>query len=159
MARELITTWGDYQTAIDRLLTMACDEIWIFDADLAHLRLNTAPRLDQLKRVLKAGNNGPRLQIALRNAGPLRREHPALMSLLGVYGHLMTVQETAPQIAHLRDSLIIIDGSHGLVRFEQDMPRSKLLINEGDELRPYRARFREILAEGGTPVSSMQLGL
>ena len=89
----------------------------------------------------------------------LRQQHPQFQNLLSTYGHLAKAQETPPQLAHLRDSMILVDEKYALIRFERDLPRSKLLIDEPDEVRPYLSRFKEIWAEGGEPVSSTTLGL
>ncbi|MBS1139547.1 MAG: hypothetical protein H6R13_1000 [Proteobacteria bacterium] len=158
MARELITSWADYQTAIDRLLAIACHKIRIYDEDLSSLKLEAEPRLVNIKRVLQAGQ-GDALQIALRNASPIRQQHPTFLKLLSTYGHLAAVQETPPQLAHLRDSMILVDDKYALIRFERDLPRSKFLIDEIDEMRPYLTRFREIWTEGGESVTNTTLGL
>lgn len=158
MARELITSWADYQTALDRLLAIATEKISIYDEDLAMLKLESADRQTALRRILQTGHHGA-LQVAVRNAGPLRQQHPMLQKLLSTYGHLAVAQETPPQLAHLRDSMILVDDKHALIRFERDLPRSKLLIDETDELRPYLIRFREIWAEGGDNAATMTLGL
>ena len=158
MARELITSWADYQTAIDRLLAIACQKIRIYDEDLSSLKLESEPRLTHIKRLVQAGHEDT-LQIALRNASPLRQQNPILLKLMSTYGHLAAAQETPPQLAHLRDSMILVDDKHALIRFERDLPRSKLLIDEIDEVRPYLTRFREIWTEGGESVSVTALGL
>lgn len=158
MARELITSWTDYQTAIDRLLAIASQKIWIYDEDLVTLKLDTAPRLAHLKRLL-AGPHSDVLRIALRNGSPLRHQHPLLQNLLTTYSHVTAAQETPAQLAHLRDSMIIVDDKYGLIRFERDMARSKLLIDEADELRPYLLKFREIWAEGGERITNSTAGL
>ena len=158
MARELITSWADYQTAIDRLLAIATHHICVYDEDLATLKLDSRPRLEHIKRLLDA-KHGDILRMAVRNASPLRHQHPLLQQLLTTYGHLTAAQETPSQIAHLRDSMIIVDGKHGLIRFERDMPRSKLLIDEADELRPYLARFEEIWTEGGVRITNSVTGI
>jgi hypothetical protein len=160
MARQLIDSWGDYQTAIDRLLAVASHKICIYDEDLAQLKLDSPARLDRLKRLLNGGGTSPRLQIAVRNSEPLRRQHPSLLNLLATHGHLFAMQQTAPQLAHLRDAMIIVDDSHGLIRFERDLPRSKLLIDENEELKPYRSRFTDLWNEGGgEAVNTTVLGL
>jgi hypothetical protein len=158
MARELITSWTDYQTAIDRLLAIACHKICIYDEDLATLKLESAPRRAQIMRVLQAGQ-GDVVQIAVRNALPIRQQHPLLQNLLATYSHLASARETPPQLAHLRDSMILVDDKHALIRFERDLPRSKLLIDEKDELRPYLTRFKEIWSEGGENTAGSTLGL
>jgi len=158
MARELITSWADYQTAVDRLLAIACEKICVYDEDLASLKLESANRLSAIKRVLLA-SHGEVLRIAVRNAALIRQQHPMFQQLLSTYAHLAKAQETPTQLAHLRDSMIIVDDKHALIRFERDLPRSKLLIDEADELRPYLTRFREIWEEGGEGVTTTTIGL
>lgn len=158
MARELITSWGDFQTAFDRLLAIAERKICIYDEDLGHLHLDSTEHLDTLKRLLgntPAGN----IRLALRNAEPLRRQQPLLLKLLADYSHCLAAQQTPPHLGHLRDSMILVDDRYGLIRFERDLPRSKLLLDESEELKPYFARFEEIWNEGGETVSSTTLGL
>jgi len=158
MARELITSWTDFQAAIDRLMAIASHKILIYDEDLSTLKLESGPRWEQIKRVLQAGHDDV-LRIAVRNATLIRQQHPLLQNMLSTYGHLAKAQETPPQLAHLRDSMILVDDKHVLIRFERDLPRSKLLIDETDEVRSYLTRFKEIWAEGGESVASTTLGL
>jgi len=158
MARELITSWGEYQTAIGRLLCMACRKICIYDEDLGQFKLDSTQRLPQLQRVLQAGLKES-LQIVVRNADPLRNHSPLLINLLSQFGHLAIAQQSPPDLAHLRDSMLIIDDKHALIRFERELPRSKLLIDEADELKPYANRFSELLSAGGEPVGTTTLGL
>lgn len=158
MARELITSWTDYQAAFDRLLAMAGQTIAIYDEDLGYLKLESASRLHELKRVLHGGHRHS-LRIALRNTGTLRQQQPLLINLLTTYSHLATAQQTPEHLAHLRDSMVLVDGKHALVRFDREQARSKLLIDETEELRPYLNRFEEIWAEGGEKHSSDTLGL
>ena len=158
MARELITSWGDYQTAIDRLLAIACQKICIYDEDLGNLKLEATLRLPQIQRVLLAGHRES-LQIIVRNADPLRNRSPLLIKLLADFSHLSVAQQSPPHLGNLRDSMLIIDDKYALIRFERDLPRSKLLINEAEELKPYLSRFTELLAAGGEPISTSTLGL
>lgn len=158
MARELITSWSDYQAAIDRLLGLACRKIRIYDQDTGQLKLETPSRLDTLKRVLQ-GPDQDALQIAVRDATALRMAHPLLNNLLTTYSHRVLAQQTSEQLAHLRDSMILVDDKHALIRFDRDQARSKLLIDEADEVRSYLIRFAEILSEGGEPIATSTLGL
>lgn len=158
MSRELITSWGDYQTAIDCLLGVARQKICIYDEDLDQLKLASRQRLAQVRRTILPGQKTC-LQIALRNAELLRQDYPLLIKLLSDHAHLALAQQTPPHLAHLRDSMLIIDDKHALIRFEQDLPRSKLLIDEAEELKPYVHRFSEIWSAGGTPISKTTLGL
>jgi hypothetical protein len=160
MARELITDWTAYAAAFDRLLALASEKIDIYDEDLGHLGLESPDRQQSLQRILNAGRSSheKKLRIAVRNASLLRK-NPGLLKLLATYGHIASAEETPPHIAHLRDGIVLVDQRHALVRFERDMPRGKLLIDEPDEIRAYIGRFDEILGEGGEPVSALTLGL
>lgn len=158
MARELITSWGDYQIAIDRLLAAGGTRLRIYDEDLVQLKLESTGRLAGLTRVLQAAAPDA-LQIALRNAEPLRSLHPRLLHLLATYSHVAGARQTPPQLADLRDSLVLLDERHALIRFERDLPRGKLLIDEPDEVRSYLRRFDEIWNEGGESVAATTLGL
>lgn len=159
MARELITSWGDYQTAIDRLLAVATRKICIYDEDLGHLRLDSAPRHAELKRILQGGSGNDIGRLAIRNSEPLRQRQPLLMKLLADFSHCLAARQTPTELAHLRDSMILVDDKYGLIRFEREQPRSKLLLDEGDELKPYLARFEEIWEESTETVSTTTLGL
>lgn len=158
MARELFTSWGEYQLGIDRLLAMAEREIRIYDKDLRLLKLDSGARLDHIRRLLQS-NRADSLHIALRDPELFKHHQPRLLTVFASHAHAMAVQQTPEHLAGLRDSMILVDGRHGLIRFDQEQPRSKLLIDEFDELQPYRKRFDDIWNEGGIPVSPSTLGL
>jgi len=158
MARELITDWTDYQAAFDRLLGIASHKLCIYDEDLVKLQLYNPKRLAELNRLLLSAQPGS-IRIALRNAEPFRRQQTHLIQFLAAHAHVITIQETTLQLSNLRDSMIIVDGQHGLIRFDRDQPRSKLLICEADELRPYQCRFEEIWKEPGDIITATSLGL
>lgn len=158
MTRELITHWTDYQAAIDQLLAMPCRKLSIYDEDLLKIRLDDRKRLGNLQRMLHSAQPGA-IRITLRNAEPLRRTQMHLIQLLAVHAHIITIKESSQQLSRLRDSMILIDDQHGLIRFDQDQARSKLLINESDKLRPYLLRFEEIWKDQGEAISATSLGL
>ena len=122
------------------------------------LKLESSPRQSALARLLKTSRESA-LQIALRNAAPVKVKGPQLLKLVGTYTHLAQIRETPSQLSHLRDGMILVDDKHALIRFERDLPRSKLLIDEAEEVRPYIARFTEIWGEGGETISGSTLGL
>jgi hypothetical protein len=158
MARELLTSWSDFQTGLDRLLAIAEEEILVYDKDLTLVKMEGLPRLEHLKRLLQP-QRADRIRIALQDFSMVQRNNPRLMHLLADHSMGMTVVETPGHLGHLRDSLIIADGRHGLVLFDRSQPRSKLLLHEKDEVEPYRRRFEEIWAEGGTRLAATTLGL
>jgi hypothetical protein len=158
MTRELITHWKDYQAAIDQLLAMPCRKLSIYDEDLVKIRLDDKTRLSKLEQLLQSAQPGS-IRIALRSAEAFRRTQTHLIKFLAPYSHIITIQETSPQLNNLRDSMILLDDQHGLIRFDREQARSKILINESDELRPYLLRFEEIWKEPGDVVSATSLGL
>lgn len=158
MARELLTSWGAYKMALERLLATAEAQLLIFEPDPARLGLESASRLEQFGRLLQ-GRRPDCLRIALPDAEAFKRDHPRLLHLLADYRHSMTVQQIPESLAHLRDAMVLADGRHGLIRFDRDQPRSKLLIDEAEEIRPYFRRFSEIWAECDSPLAITRLGL
>jgi len=158
MTREVFNTWTDYQRGVDTLLAMAQQRLCIYDPDLALLRLDGGERLEQLHRLLRSGRTGC-VQIALRDANRIQQQAPRLMDTLASFGHLMTIAEIPETLHHLRDSIAIADGCHGLIRFDQDQARGKLLIDEVEETMPYQKRFDEIWQECTTTISPRPLGL
>ena len=158
MARELLTTWQDYRGALDRILALAKHQILIYDEDLAQLALESPDRLAVLQRILQS-NRQDGVRIALRNADAYLHHHPKLQRLMATYSHVGAVQQTPPQISHLRDAILIVDECNALIRFERDLPRGKLLLEESEEIRPYRRKFEEIWQEHGEFLSPTKLGL
>lgn len=55
--------------------------------------------------------------------------------------------------------MILVDGRHGLIRFDLEQARSKLLIDETEELHPYYRRFEEIWSEQAEEITATTLGL
>ncbi|MBS1198529.1 MAG: hypothetical protein H6R18_2314 [Proteobacteria bacterium] len=158
MATELFTSWGDYQIAIDRLLALAQHELRIYDKNLVQLKLENPARIEMLKRLL-ANSRGITLRITLRDAGHLRDQSPRLMELLRNNGHRMAITETPENLAHLRDGMILADDSNGLILFDQDQPRCKLIVDDIGGTSAYLRRFEEIWQEGGHPFSASVAGL
>jgi hypothetical protein len=158
MSRELLTSSAEYQCGVDRILALAKRQLWIYDEDLAALRLETPQRLECLQALL-AAHPADCLAIALRTAEPLRRQNPRLCHLLATYSHNTAIWQTPDQLGHLRDALLIADETHALVRFDRDQARAKLLVDEPEEVLAYRQRFAAIRNEGGTPVAMTTLGL
>ena len=158
MSRELITDWSNYQAAIDRLLVLSHQKIMIYDEDLLSLRLGESARLNWLKQWLSVAQPNS-IRIAVRNAEPLRRQQSHLLQLFAVYAHIVTVHETGEELGALRDAMILVGNKHGLIRFDREQARSKLLVDEPDSLGPYLQRFEEIWEIPGNVVGATNLGL
>ena len=158
MNPQLLTNWTDHDNYLQKVLLLATRIVRIFDEDLSRLGLEKPENAFFLRRFLIA-NRQNSLSIIVRNADPFRRSSPRLMKLLSDFPDAMTFYECAPPISTLNDAMVIADSSHALVRFHKDHVRSKVMIDNAEECRPYILRFEEILKEGGTLISATALGL
>ena len=158
MDTELTTSWSQYATSLSAILPRATQLIRIFDKDLVRLNLERLENAEVLRRFL--GNSAKnRLQIVLRDAGPLRRNSPRLLKLLSDHFDQMSVIECPEHLRSLSDALVICDDCHALVRFHEDHARAKLIVDSAADCAPYVRRFEDLLSEGGDPVSPTTLGL
>lgn len=157
MSRTLITTYGEYDAAIDLILALAERSLDIFDHDLSLLKLDQTSRHRALERLLASPAH--QLRIVVQNGQLVTNKHPLLLRLLATHSHHFSLIETDEKLAHLTDSFIVADNTHALIRFHRDQPRSKLLEHEGEEVKTYNRKFQSILDEGGSPISPHVAGL
>ena len=126
MPLRLITTWTENDEFLAQILGRAKQSILVFDDDLAKLQFESPANADVLRRLL-ATDRKNRVHIVLRNADPLRRNGARLMQLLGDHPGALTIQECAPQLIGLNDSMVIVDDRHALIRFHPDNPRARTI--------------------------------
>ncbi|MDD3484398.1 hypothetical protein [Azovibrio restrictus] len=158
MPTQIHSTWGEFRASFEQVLAHTRHSLCIFDADLEQLGLDQAIRFEQLRQLL-ASDPATSIRIALKTTEHLHRQHPRLIQLLQTHGHAVHVQQIPDSLLQLRDTLIIGDQEHALVRFDQDHPRAKLIIADKKESSPYLQRFEDIWQEGGTPFTPTPLGL
>lgn len=158
MSETLLTNWSDYDFAVHRVLLGAKRLICVFDHDLARLKLEQPERIAWL-RVFLADEAATALRIVIRDERPLRIASPRLMSTLADFSHKLKITECPPQLAGLRDSMLIADERSGVIRFHQDHARARLMIDEPGMLAPYVRRFGDILAAGGVAIGATTLRL
>lgn len=151
MASTLLTSWGEYDSAVVSVLEYAERDIAIFDRDLQRLPLERAAVAELLATFLSS-QPGNRLQIVVQDPGPLLRNAPRLLRLLTTHGHAFTITATPEHLANLNDSMVLVDGRHAAVRFHHAQARGKWLRNDPEAVSPYVKRFADILAEGGSSV-------
>ncbi|MCM8593875.1 hypothetical protein [Accumulibacter sp.] len=156
---ELFTSWSDHDRAVQRMFELVRSTLLVFDGDLSHLALERPERIAALRRVLGAADFHRRVTIVVRRADFVRQYCPQLIELLANHAPTLTIIHAPPQIAAASESLLIADGEHALVRFDDDQPRCRLITGNSTECAPYLARFAEILGEGGDPLSATTLGL
>jgi hypothetical protein len=159
MNSRLITTWAEHDRAVEEILELSPTRLLIFDEDLSPLKLEQPERGAALSRLLSSKLDGKQLTIVVQKAEFVRQYSPQLLKLLSVYAPALTIIHAPPHLAALKDSLLIADGRHALVRFHRDHARSRLIIDDAQECSPYAKRFDEILGEGGEPLSTITLGL
>ena len=113
MGDALMTTWSDYASAVQRVLSLAERELKVFDADLVRLQLERPENAALLQSFL-AADRANRLRIVVRDAAPLRNASPRLWRLQTLYPASMTVMTCADSLAGLSDSLLIADARHAV---------------------------------------------
>lgn len=155
----LITDWTEHDSTVQKVLLLATHTLRIFDKDLTRLGLEKPETAFFLRRFLSRDRKSS-ISIIVRDAEPLRRSSPRLMALFSDFPHAMHVHEwPASLAASLKDNLLLSDTSHALIRFHDDHARSKAIIDNASECRPYVLRFEEISKEGNTAISPTTLGL
>ena len=159
MISKLITTWSEHDSAVQEILDRSPTALLVFDEDLSPLKLERPDRISALRRLLRARQPRTRLTIIVQRVDFVRQHSPQLMTLLTDYAPAMTIIHTPPHLDTRKDSLLIADGRHALVRFHRDHARARLIIDDFEECAPYQQLFEEILGEGGDPLSAMTLGL
>lgn len=158
MNRELLTHWSEYDEAKQQVLLLATRQIRIFDPDLGRVQLENRENALFLRRFLSA-SRANQLQIVLKDAGPLQRTSPRLMSLLAEFSHAVQIHECPPHLAALQEFVLIVDGKHLLVRFHADHARSRAIIDDPAYCTRYMQRFDEIRGECVNLISATTLGL
>lgn len=159
MPSKLITTWSEHDSAVQEILDLSSTTLLVFDESLSPLKLERGARIAALRRLLSARQAATRLSIVVQKPDFVRQYSPQLMDLLTVYSPTLTILQAPPHLDSLKDSLLIADARHALVRFHRDHPRARLIIDDSEEVAPYQQRFEEILGEGGDPLSPTTLGL
>ncbi|HCZ15594.1 MAG TPA: hypothetical protein PL117_11860 [Accumulibacter sp.] len=159
MSSRLITTWTEYDGAVEEILALSASTLQIFDEDLSTLKLERPERIEALRRQLSARQDNTRITIIVQKPDFVRQYSPQLMNLLAVYAPTLTIIHSPAHLDTLKDSMLIADGRHALVRFHRDHARSRAIVGDEQECAPYQLRFDEILGEGGDPLSATTLGL
>ena len=158
MSSELITSWGEHDASLKKILALASNSLCVFDGDLSKLKLGRSDSIELLRQFLN-NRQGNGLRIVLQNTEALRRDNPRLMELLADRPQNMSILECPPHLAELKDSMVIADERHALIRIHKDHARSRVILDSAEDCAPYVKRFEEILNEGGEPVSATTLGL
>jgi hypothetical protein len=158
MISELLIHWSEYNAAAQKVLSLAQRSLRIFDANLSRLDLERRENVLALRDFLTAAPQNT-IQIVLRDTRSFCNESPRLFRLLADFPHALQVWECAHSLLSLTDAMLLADESHALIRVHEDHARSRLITDDAPACRVYLTRFKEILKEGGTPISATTLGL
>ena len=158
MPSKLITTWSDYESAVEETLASATHSLRIFDENLSALKLERSGLIATLRRFLNT-SPGHSLQIIIQHTDHLLNHSPRLMELLITYAHNFQIYECPPHLQALSDAMILADGKFGVVRFYKSQARAKVIFDDIKECAPYKRRYDQILEEGGILVTGRALGL
>lgn len=139
----LFDSEAGYRAAIDLTLAGATREIRLFDRDLERLGLDDRAHISLLGSFLGAGSDC-RLRIVLHDTCPLEQRQARLVALMRQHTHAIEVRRTPEHLRHLTDSWVLADQKHGAIRFHDDHPRGKSIIDSASEIRPWWLRFDEL---------------
>jgi hypothetical protein len=158
MNSQLITSWGEHQNYLQKILLLTVRCLRILDQDLSKLELEKIENEYFLRRFLNSDRQNT-FQLVLKDSSLFRRGSPRLMKLFKDYPERMNVLECPPHLSTLNELMVLADAHHALIRFDKEQVRSKAVIDNSAECRPYILRFEEILKEGLTPIGATTLGL
>ncbi|HTH39624.1 MAG TPA: hypothetical protein VL968_02465, partial [Rhodocyclaceae bacterium] len=77
---------------------------------------------------------------------------PRLRELIRRFPERIELRQTPDELRHLADSLLLVDGQHGLIRFHVDHARSKRVLADPVALAGRLQRFED-LWEVSAPLS------
>ena len=147
----LITSEAEYRDAVDELLGLAQTEICIFDRDLGRLALDAKDRSALIETFITT-DSLRRLRIVLHDSAVVEGTSPRLRELIRRFPGRIELRQTPGELRHLADSLLLVDGQHGLIRFHVDHARSKRIMADPVELAGRLQRFED-LWEASVPLS------
>ena len=154
--QPLIASEAEYRSAIDELLGLAQREVCIFDRDLGRLALDAKYR-SALVETFIAADSLRRLRIVLHDSAVVEGASPRLRELIRRFPGRIELRQTPDELRHLADSLFLVDGQHGLIRFHVDHARSKRVLADPAPVNPTELAGRlqrfEDLWEASAPLS------
>ena len=140
---HLLTSEADYRKACDTVIGRAQRQIAVFDRNLVPLRLNESSRIEMLSTFIQADPTR-RIRIVLHEPDNLEKNVPRLFRLMARFSHAIDVRQSPDNLRHLADTHVLADDEHGVRRFQFDLPRSALILDDPTYISPWRLRFEEL---------------
>lgn len=151
-------TFAAYLQALDEVLALGERELLVFDPDLKATELESPPRVERLAGLLGKRRDN-RVRIALHDPVHVERHCPRLTRIAARYAHNLEFRQTPEDLRHLRESFIVADNAHAVVRFHSDYARGKLLVDHANEAGDYVRRFEELWSLSMPVLAPTRLGL
>ena len=155
---EQFETPGEYRQALDRLMAASVRRLRIYDQDLHELALDAPPRIEALRRLCLAGANR-RIEILLRDWGPVRDRQPRLMGLLQQFSHVLEIRREEDLSEPAMESFVIGDDRLLLIRPHRDSWRSLLHLDDPLAAQIHLQNFDQLWQRAEGPLASRPLGL
>lgn len=152
-------TFSDYRDVVQALLTVARQEILIFDPDLRECALASAETIERLREFTDRSPVEHCVRIVVQDATHIERDCPRLIALLASFGHRIRIRIASREHVTLDRPFIVADGCHALLRFHRDDPRGKLSLDDKGAAMAYRAQFETIWERARTGPSGAPLGI
>ena len=149
---------ADFRTALDQAIVLAQREIRIFDVNLERMKLEDKARAEALASFL-AASPARRLFIVVHQPEYAETKGARLRALIRRFPNAVEVRETSAELKHLADCFLLVDQSHGVIRFHRDHARVKLMQNSPDEILPWWQRFDELWRSASSCLSPTTSGL
>lgn len=157
-AYERFDTEAQFQSAVDRLLTLPGRELRIFDPDFTALKPNAPARVRAFEAFLAASRTR-RIHAVVHDTGPLTRQCPRMMRLIARYSHALQVHQTQPEIRELQDAFLVLDAAHYVRRPVARFFRGGAGVDDETDALAMRSRFQEIWSASFPAVSATTIGL
>lgn len=144
MEEHSFNAWTDYRTRALEVLDAAQHTLWIQDADLATLELESLDAHERFTAcVMRLRRDG--LRILLQSADPLRHHMPRTRGLLVDFAHIGHVRIAAERDrTAMERALILADGRAILTRPQHTLPRGVSMTNAPERVNRYTAQFETI---------------
>ena len=147
-----------YEAATLMLIERAEKELLIFDPNLSRGDYQGSTVTEALRQFL-AKSPANKLVIVVHDKSFIAERCARLLNLLKIYGHAVTIYETANSSKTALDAFVLADKSHYLHRFHIDHARFKYVFDGVAETNALIERYEQ-LVDGATESSlSAHVGL
>lgn len=144
MEEHIFNSWADYRTSARALLDTAQSTLWIQDADLSALELESLEMHACFKACVMRLRHGG-LRMVLQTGDALCHRMPRTRRLLVDYAHVAQVRVAAERDREAMECAIILaDGREMLTRPQHTLPRGVLMTDAPGRANRQTAQFETI---------------